>query len=92
MVNDKDISGVLSMLPREAVYYFTQASIPRAMPASVMRDKAAEAGLKGDVYDSVPEAYRAALHNSCDDDFVFIGGSSFVVADLLAFLEANKKN
>ena len=62
------------------------------MPASVMRDKAAEAGLKGDVYDSVPEAYRAALHDSSDDDFVFIGGSSFVVADLLAFLGANIKN
>ena len=92
MVNDKDISGVLSLLPKNAVYYFTQAAIPRAMPASVMRDKAAEVGLKGDVYDSVPEAYRAALHDSSDDDFIFIGGSSFVVADLLVHLRINTKN
>lgn len=86
MVNDKDISGVLAMLPRTAVYYFTQASIPRAMPASVMRDKAAEKGLHGEVYASVAEAYQAALNDSCADDFVFVGGSSFVVADLLASL------
>ena len=86
MVNDKDISGVLAMLPHSAVYYFTQASIPRAMPASVMRDTAAEKGLRGEVYASVAEAYQAALNDSNADDFVFVGGSSFVVADLLAAL------
>ena len=51
-----------------------------------MRDKAAEKGLHGEVYASVAEAYQAALNDSCADDFVFVGGSSFVVADLLASL------
>ncbi|MBQ8423233.1 MAG: bifunctional folylpolyglutamate synthase/dihydrofolate synthase [Coprobacter sp.] len=86
MVNDKDISGVLAMLPQNAVYYFTQAAIPRAMPANVMRDKAAAYHLTGKVFPTVHEAYQAALDDSGADDFVFVGGSSFVVADLLTFL------
>ncbi len=86
MVSDKDISGVLSMLPTTAVYYFTQAAIPRALPADTMQSKALERGLKGKAYTTVPEAYQAALQDSSPDDFVFVGGSSFVVADLLASL------
>ncbi len=86
MVNDKDISGVLAMLPADAVYYFTQASIPRALPADIVREKAAQYGLRGASYPTVDEAYRTALHDSGARDFIFIGGSSFVVADLLKYL------
>ena len=88
MVNDKDISGVLSMLPSSAVYYFTQAAIPRALPAGDIRAKAAAYGLRGEAYPTVIDAYRAALRESDSDDFIFIGGSSFVVADLLRDINA----
>lgn len=83
MVSDKDITTVLSMLPKEAIYYFTQASVKRAMPVNEFAGKATKAGLKGDCYDSVAEAYRQARRNAKNDDLIFIGGSSFIVADLL---------
>ena len=84
MVNDKDIQGVLKLLPTEASYYFTQASIPRALAANELQDLAKPLGLKGDSYPSVWEATQAALANSNKNDFVFVGGSSFIVADLLS--------
>lgn len=84
MVNDKDIQGVLKLLPTEASYYFTQASIPRALAANELQDLAKPLGLKGDSYPSVGEATQAALANSNKNDFVFVGGSSFIVADLLS--------
>ena len=84
MVNDKDIRGVLALLPREAVYYFTQASVKRALPGERLAELAAEAGLRGQVYPDVPAAVRAAQDKSLPEDFIFVGGSTFVVADLLA--------
>lgn len=87
MVNDKDISTVLSMMPKHAVYYFTQASVKRAMPCHDFKAKAAGYGLEGDAYPTVRQAYEAALHDASQNDLVFVGGSSFIVADLLSFLK-----
>ena len=84
MVNDKDISGVLAMMPKDATYYFCQASVKRALPHEEIKAKAAEFGLRGDSFPSVVEAYEAALKEAKREDFVYVGGSSFVVADLLS--------
>ena len=84
MVNDKDISAVLAMMPTSARYYFTQASIKRAMPADDLQAKAASYGLKGDSYPSVASALEAARKESAATDFIFVGGSCFIVADLLS--------
>ena len=88
MVNDKDVRGVLALLPREAVYYFTQASVKRALPAEQLARLAAEAGLEGEVYPDVSSAVRAAQEKSLPEDFIFVGGSTFIVADLLAGRDA----
>lgn len=88
MVNDKDVRGVLGLMPKDAVYYFTQASVKRAMPAARLQELGAEAGLRGECYADVPSAVRAAQKESLPEDFVFVGGSSFVVADLLANRDA----
>ena len=81
MVNDKDISGVISMLPTDAIYYFTQASVARAMKAEEIARIGAEHGLKGTTYASVAEAYHAARAASDSHDVVFVGGSTLGVAD-----------
>jgi dihydrofolate synthase/folylpolyglutamate synthase len=83
MVNDKDISGVLSLLPRHAQYYFTQASVARALSAQEVADIATQFGLQGNCYDKVATAYAAAQKDACEDDLIFVGGSTFVVADLI---------
>ena len=88
MVNDKDVRGVLSLLPKEATYYFTQASVQRALPAEDLAALAAQQGLKGSNYPDVPSAVRAAQEKSLPEDFIFVGGSSFIVADLLAHRDA----
>ena len=88
MVNDKDVRGVLALLPHEAVYYFTQASVKRALPAEQLARLAAEAGLEGEVYPDVSSAVRAAQEKSLPEDFIFVGGSTFIVADLLAGRDA----
>jgi len=87
MVNDKDISGVLSMMPRHATYYFCQASVKRALPHEEIKLKAKTYGLMGKSYPTVAQAYRAALNDAHKDDFIYVGGSSFVVADLLSMKE-----
>ena len=81
MVSDKDIDSVLKLLPTEAVYYFTQAAIPRALDAKVLKRKSDAAGLHGAAYTSVKKAVNEALKKAGPDDLVFIGGSTFVVAD-----------
>lgn len=83
MVNDKDIDSVLEMMPKDASYFFTQASIPRAMPAVEFAIQAASKGLSGVVCDSVAEAVEKALARATDEDVIFIGGSTFIVADAL---------
>ncbi|WP_462318225.1 bifunctional folylpolyglutamate synthase/dihydrofolate synthase [Marinilabilia sp.] len=83
MVNDKDASGILKMLPKEARYYFTRASIPRALDENSLLDQAIGAGLKGESYPRVKLAIKAAKKNASDNDLIFIGGSTFVVAEAL---------
>ena len=84
MVNDKDITAVLAMMPHTATYYFTQASIKRAMPADELQAKAAQHGLNGGSYPTVQAALQAARHDSAESDLIFVGGSCFIVADLLS--------
>lgn len=88
MVNDKDIRGVLALLPRDADYYFTKASVKRTLPEAELARLANAAGLQGECYPDVPTAVRAAQEKSLPEDFIFVGGSSFIVADLLASRDA----
>ncbi|GAT61766.1 dihydrofolate synthase [Paludibacter jiangxiensis] len=83
MVNDKDISTVLSLLPQNAIYYFTQAAIPRAMEASKLRDLAQKFNLHGKIFASVASAVEAAKQAANEDDLIYIGGSTFVVAEAI---------
>ncbi|HTJ51924.1 MAG TPA: folylpolyglutamate synthase/dihydrofolate synthase family protein [Cyclobacteriaceae bacterium] len=82
MVKDKDISKVLSLLPKEAHYYFCQADIPRALDAFMLSEKAKEFDLTGQVIPKVSDAIAAAKRTAKPDDFIFIGGSTFVVAEI----------
>lgn len=88
-VNDKNIADVLKLFPKNAKYYFTQANIPRAMASEILAKEAEKYDLYGDVYLSVEDAYKEALTRSSPEDMIFIGGSTFVVGDLLASLEDN---
>lgn len=91
MVNDKDVNTVLSMLPQDATYYFTQASVRRAMPNDQFSQEASRHGLKGECYPTVHDAYLAAKAASGEQDLIFIGGSTFIVADLFAAMEQEKR-
>ena len=86
MVDDKDIRNVLSMLPKNAVYYFTQANNHRAIPAPQVGELAKEYGLSGNTYPTVAQAYEEAKSSASENDFIFIGGSSYIVADLLCHI------
>lgn len=83
MVNDKDQDEVLSLLPVNAQYYFTKAAIPRATDPEELANKAAKFGLKGNCYQLVRLALSEALANARENDLVFVGGSTFVVAEVL---------
>lgn len=83
MVNDKDVTSVLALLPKDATYYFCKASIPRAMPESELASKAAAAGLHGTIHPTVAEAYAAARQAATPEDMIYIGGSTFVVAEVI---------
>lgn len=83
-VNDKDVSSILKLLPKDAIYYFTKASVPRALPEAELKQKAEETGLKGITFSSVKEALTAAKTKAKANDLIFVGGSTFVVADVLA--------
>jgi dihydrofolate synthase/folylpolyglutamate synthase len=83
MVNDKDIAGMLSFLPKDARYYFCKASIPRALDANDLKKLAAGIGLRGDTYPSVQSALQAAQSSAEENDLVFAGGSTFVVAEVI---------
>lgn len=87
MVNDKDISHVLELLPKDAIYYFTKATIARAMNEKELQTLAEKFGLRGRNYPTVSNATKAALSDAASEDFIFIGGSNFVVAEALDMLE-----
>ena len=83
MVNDKDINAVLALMPKHATYYVTKASVARALPSHELQALAAKHDLHGTTYPTVAEATRAALAEAHTEDFIYVGGSSFIVADLL---------
>ncbi len=82
-VNDKDVSHILTLLPTYATYYFAKADIPRGLSAEVLFDMAAKIGLIGKPYSSVRKAFAAAKRCADHDDIVFVGGSIFVVAEVV---------
>jgi dihydrofolate synthase/folylpolyglutamate synthase len=86
MVSDKDVDAVLSMMPKDAKYYFTQASVQRAMPVEKLSKRAQAHDLHGTAYKDVASAYLAAKQNATAEDIIYIGGSTFIVADLLTSL------
>jgi dihydrofolate synthase/folylpolyglutamate synthase len=82
MVKDKDIDKVLSLLPTSATYYFCNADMPRAMPAQELAAKAKLFDLYGNIYSSVNLALEAAKLQATPHDLIFVGGSTFVVAEI----------
>ncbi len=92
MVKDKEIEQALSLLPHEATYYFTQAHLPRALPAAELAEKAATAGLRGTIFENVNDAIQAALQQAGANDLVLVCGSVFLVGEVSveAFQEAGK--
>lgn len=90
MVNDKDIHKVLSLLPKNAIYYFTQATIPRALDAQELSTVARSYHLEGNVFPNVEAAIQAAGINAAPEDLILVGGSTFVVADALTIYQPLK--
>jgi dihydrofolate synthase/folylpolyglutamate synthase len=83
VVNDKDLSSITDLLPKKATYYFCKPDIPRGLDANELKVILNKFGLIGEAYSSVNEAYKNALVNASTNDFVFIGGSTFVVAEII---------
>ncbi len=84
MVDDKDVTTVMKMLPKDAIYYWTQATTKRAIKVEKIEELGTSLGLNGNVYSSVNKAFKAALTDAAEDDFIFVGGSSYIVADFLS--------
>jgi len=83
MVNDKNPESILYLLPKNATYYFCTPDIPRGMDVDELKEHAFKAGLRGETYNSVHHAYNSAVNNAGGNDMVFIGGSTFVVAEIV---------
>ncbi len=83
VVNDKDLDSILPLFPKKASYYFCRPNVERGLDEAVLKKSAAIFGLKGEIYTSVTIAYQAALGAANQDDLVFVGGSTFVVAEII---------
>lgn len=83
VVNDKDLDSILPLFPKKAIYYFCKPNIPRGLDATILKQKATEYQLIGNLYNSVSNAYEDAVKNASKNDFIFIGGSTFVIAEIL---------
>jgi dihydrofolate synthase/folylpolyglutamate synthase len=83
MVNDKDAFAILQLLPKHATYYFCKPDIPRGHDENQLQEEAFKAGLNGKSYHSVRQAYNAAMNNAGGNDVVYVGGSTFVVAEVV---------
>jgi len=83
VVNDKDLTSIIDLLPQKATYYFCKPDIPRGLDAQELKKFLNSYGLKGKAYPSVNEAYKCALNEALSNDFIFIGGSTFVVAEII---------
>lgn len=87
MVDDKDIEAVMELLPKNATYYYCQASTHRAIPSTRINGIALNLNISGQAFSTVEDAYNAVRKDAMKDDFIFIGGSSYVVADLFTYLK-----
>ena len=83
VVNDKDLAHILPLFPTTAVYYFASAQIPRALPWEELRREAEHYGLRGEGYESIERAVAAAVEDADEEDVIFIGGSTYTVAEAL---------
>lgn len=83
VVNDKDLTSIIDLVPKKATYYFCKPDIPRGLDAHELKKVLNGFDLKGEAYNSVNEAYKKALDNASVNDFIFIGGSTFVVAEII---------
>ena len=83
MVSDKDSAAVLPLFPKNAQYYFCKPDIPRGMPAEYIQEAASSFGLQGKCYASVKKALETAQLHASDQDLIFVGGSTFVVAEVV---------
>jgi len=83
LVNDKNLTEILPLFPENAIYYFCKPDISRGLDQLILKEKAAEFNLVGQTYISVSNAYQAAKENAGNNDFIYIGGSTFVVAEIL---------
>ncbi len=83
VVNDKDLDKVLPLFPKNAIYYFCKPNIPRGLEAAILAQKATPFGMNGKIYNSVSAAYEKAKQNAQPTDFIYVGGSTFVVAEIL---------
>ena len=83
VVNDKDLSSILPLLPKNAKYYYCRPNVPRGLEAEILMEKAAEYGLIGEQFNLVEEAYEAALQEGSENDLIYVGGSTFTVAEII---------
>ncbi|MPT34302.1 MAG: bifunctional folylpolyglutamate synthase/dihydrofolate synthase, partial [Flavobacterium sp.] len=83
VVNDKDLDSILPLFPKNARYFFCKPNVPRGLDATILQQKASEFGLMGSAFGSVSEAYAEALRIAGSADFIYVGGSTFVVAEIL---------
>ena len=83
VVNDKDLDSILPLFPKNANYYFCKPNVPRGLNPEILQKKATEFGLSGGVFNSVSEAYEEAINLAKDSDFIYVGGSTFVVAEIV---------
>ena len=90
MVSDKDVRHVLALLPPEARYYFTAARVARALPARELQELAASYGLRGEAYPDISAALEAAKASAAAGELIFVGGSNFLVADLISIYHNTK--
>ena len=83
MVKDKDLTNILPLFPKKATYYFCRPDIPRGLDAHLLKERANQFELKGNIYPSVSKAFEAAINNAIEEDVIFVGGSTFVVAEVI---------
>lgn len=83
VVNDKNLEEILPLFPENAIYYFCKPNNPRGLEPTILEEKAVIFNLKGKIYNSVSTAYLAAKESACSNDFIYVGGSTFVVAEIL---------
>lgn len=83
VVNDKDLDAILPLFPKNAFFYFCKPNIFRGLDAAILKEKASKFNLSGEIYNSVSEAYNIALNTASNSDFIYVGGSTFVVAEII---------